>query len=563
MKKTFSKLPSLILDQESFRSSRAHRFAYYALLFILFSHIVIVGLLCATPPISRDALIHHLAIPKLWLKHGGFYETPWVSCSYFPMNVDLLYLGSLYFKNDILPKYIHFAFGLGTGLLIYFYLRQRLTRNWGLLGMLIYITTPIVTRLSTTAYVDLGLTFFTTASLIAFVKWRDDGYKNAKWLIISGACMGLAAGSKYNALIACVFLNLMIAFHYSRYTKKELPALKYGLIFFVVTLIIASPWYIKNYLLTSNPLYPMFDKIFNPAHHAGGQGGGIGLFQKREMMYGETLWEILLIPIRMFFQGKDNSDQYFYGALNPILIVMLPFAFFNKETGRDRILFFSFSLFFLVIPLFLIAPSVRYILPVVPFLAILTVAGIKGLVDRLNNSRGLTRNIGLTGTFLVTVILIGCNILYLKNYFNIVRPIGYILNRETKDEFLSRHLGSYPAMRYVNENLAADAKISLFFLAGRGYYLDRAYRLHSGYGMGTIKDLVQASDTSKAFVACLRSLDSTHLLVRNDLFEKYLRDNFTTEKIGRFLSLTSRYWEDLYQDVGYTVFRLKLQAEEL
>ena len=29
-----------------------------------------------TPPISRDALIHHLAIPKLWLKHGGFYEIP-------------------------------------------------------------------------------------------------------------------------------------------------------------------------------------------------------------------------------------------------------------------------------------------------------------------------------------------------------------------------------------------------------------------------------------------------------------------------------------------------------
>jgi len=281
------------------------------------------------------------------------------------------------------------------------------------------------------------------------------------------------------------------------------------------------------------------------------------------MMYGETLWEILLIPIRMFFQGKDNSDQYFYGVLNPILIVMLPFAFFNKEISRDRILFFSFSLFFLIIPLFLVAPSVRYILPVIPFLAILTVAGIKGVVDRFNNSRGLTRPIGLIGTFLVTIILIGCNILYLKEYFNIVRPVGYILNQETKDEFLSRHLGSYPAIRYVNENLEADAGISLIFLAGRGYYLDRAYRLHPGYGMGAVKDMVQASDTSSAFIACLRSLDSTHLLVRNDLFEKYLRDNFTTEEIGRFLSLTSRYWEPLYKGLSYSVFRLKLQVEVL
>ena len=35
-----------------------------------------------TPPISRDALIHHLAVPKLWLNHGGFYEIPWAEYSY-------------------------------------------------------------------------------------------------------------------------------------------------------------------------------------------------------------------------------------------------------------------------------------------------------------------------------------------------------------------------------------------------------------------------------------------------------------------------------------------------
>ena len=41
-------------------------------------------LLNLTPPISRDAIIHHLAIPKLWLAHGGFYEIPWADFSYYP-----------------------------------------------------------------------------------------------------------------------------------------------------------------------------------------------------------------------------------------------------------------------------------------------------------------------------------------------------------------------------------------------------------------------------------------------------------------------------------------------
>lgn len=31
---------------------------------------VMVFLLSLTPVISRDALIHHMALPKLWLEHG-------------------------------------------------------------------------------------------------------------------------------------------------------------------------------------------------------------------------------------------------------------------------------------------------------------------------------------------------------------------------------------------------------------------------------------------------------------------------------------------------------------
>jgi hypothetical protein len=58
---------------------------------VLFCTEIILNL---TPPLSRDALIHHLAIPKLWLKHGGFYEIPWADYSYYPMYINLLYLVS-------------------------------------------------------------------------------------------------------------------------------------------------------------------------------------------------------------------------------------------------------------------------------------------------------------------------------------------------------------------------------------------------------------------------------------------------------------------------------------
>ena len=71
-------------------------------------------LLGSVPPVDRDALTHHLAVPKLYLKQGGMVEIPWVPFSYYPMNLDLLYLVPLYFGHDIAAKYIHFGFALLT-----------------------------------------------------------------------------------------------------------------------------------------------------------------------------------------------------------------------------------------------------------------------------------------------------------------------------------------------------------------------------------------------------------------------------------------------------------------
>ena len=79
--------------------------------------VVSIIILASVPPVSRDALVHHLAIPKLYLKHGGIYEIPEAQFSYYPMNLDLLYAIPLYFENDILTKYMHFGFALLTAYL--------------------------------------------------------------------------------------------------------------------------------------------------------------------------------------------------------------------------------------------------------------------------------------------------------------------------------------------------------------------------------------------------------------------------------------------------------------
>ena len=164
---------------------------------------------------------------------------------------------------NIIPKFIHFGFGLLTAWLIFDYLRRRVSLAYALFGVLFFLSIPIIVKLSITVYVDLGLIFFSAASLFLFIKWLESGFK-LRFLFISAVFCGLAMGTKYNGLIVFFLLTLFVPFAYSRYRKNENPGsfktAGHAAIFAIIALIIFSPWMIRNYIWTNNPIYPLYDQ---------------------------------------------------------------------------------------------------------------------------------------------------------------------------------------------------------------------------------------------------------------------------------------------------------------
>jgi len=529
-------------------------------------------LLNLTPPITRDALVHHLAIPKLWLARGGIFEMPWAEFSYFPMNIDLLYVVCLWLGSDQACKFVHFAFGTATGFLVYRYLQPRLDRVWALLGMFIFVSTPLVIWLATSAYVDLGMTFFTTGSLLAFLRWREGGYQSFGPLLLSAVCMGLALGCKYNALIAWCFVNLMIVHSFARDTLRQVQALKFGLIFGLAAFLTASPWYVRNFWLTGNPFHPLFSGVFNVI---GPQPSrelmerllirdplGISFFQLREILYGESLWQTLLIPLRMFFQGQDDSYRYFQGVLNPILILFLPFALAGKRFRRDALSLAGFALFFTALAYFLTAQQVRYLMPIFPCLAILAVLGIHqaagwcgGMTLRQDGWRRR-----MCGAILLAAVIgmLGFNFFYMGRRLAVIDPFEFIGGQETRREFLGRHLDVYPAFEFVNRRLPEQSSVFLVFLGRRGYYLDKPYRHEPSFGMKTVRRLVRASHAPLAFDHAASAIGTTHLLMHTAIFRKYLVDNFSREEIERSLALMNARWKIVFEANGYTLWDMQL-----
>jgi len=390
--------------------------------------IVAIVILSWVPPVSRDALTHHLIVPKLYLQHGGIYEIPSIGFSYYPMNLDLLYMIPLYFGNDIVPKYIHFIFALLTAWLIFSYLRKRLDLGWALVGGLFFLSLPIIVKLSITVYVDLGLIFFSTASIMSLLKWIESRYQ-LKFLILSAACCGLALGTKYNALIVLFILTVFIPFVFISDSRKNLnlknpqdeessiqiqfKALGFGAIFLIVALLVFSPWMIRNYVWKANPIYPLYDNVFNrpipvspdaqtgsqtlrptadPQQTSKAKSTRWSPFAIRKVIYGESWWEIALIPVRIFFQGQDDNPKYFDGKLNPFLFFLPFFAFihFKKNPASlrtEKKIFLFFTILFLLYAFSMTVIRIRYVAPIIPPLVILATLGLHQIARRVTHRK--------------------------------------------------------------------------------------------------------------------------------------------------------------------------------
>lgn len=537
------------------------------LLAILITSIVILSMV---PPVSKDALVHHLAVPKLYLKHGGIYEIPFMGFSYYPMNLDLLYMIPLYFGNDIAPKFMHFVFALLTAWLIFEYIKHRANSIYGLLGAVFFLSIPIIIKLSITVYVDLGEIFFSFASLLLLLKWIKSGFR-LRFIIFSGLFCGLALGTKYSGLVTLILLTLFVPFLYARYNRGgrsnfSIPIM-YGIIFFLISLFIFSPWMIRNYYWKSNPIYPLHNKLFNPPQSLPKSSllkGAVikknsGFFTFRSMIYHETGWQIALLPIRIFFQGKDGSSQYFDGKLNPFLLFLplLAFMRFKKDheyLRAEKKIMLIFSLLFFCFAFFSFTLRIRYIAPIIPPLVILSVFGIKNLFESFQHSSSrINRQVGISIVVMIVVFMILFNANYLIGQFRYVGPFRYLNGSLSRDGYIARYRPEYPAMEYINKNLDPEAKVLFIFLGKRGYYCDREYI----FDMGMLKRLIERSNSPQELLQGLRKQGITHLLTYYRLLEKWMENNFSSEKIMLIRGFLTDHVRFLFYEKGFGVSILK------
>lgn len=493
----------------SFKEFGVEKLLILAVAFFLL--VPLVGVLSPSTMLDWDSLAYHLAVPKLWIQQGKVSSISFIHHSNFPAGVDGLFLIGEHFSPSTLSKsfvWLFTAFGVKAIYGLIHDLIEKLEigfnpRTGGLLGSLIFLTIPMVLWESGSAYIDVANGLFAGMgfALVSYCLWKED----AKGLLVAGLMLGFAASTKYTGLQSILIATFVALVFASKDLRKSVLQM------LLLSSAVAAPWYLKNWALVGNPVYPFFFSLF----------GGKNWDAFSSMIYteeqktfgyqglghlGQSIFGLGLTPGRFTNPSPSAGAGFTFVSLG-FLVLAAGFAGISNGV-RNKL---SSSLI-AMLGIQLLAWSVlsqqsRYILVLVVPMIVLFLPLLEAKVMRILVSTGLA--------------LQGAISLKLYNDSIVNERLPVVIGALTKDEFLGGFevegkripgkVGFFEAAKFINSN-ASITKVGLFDEVF-GYYLDKPY-MWANPGHTTELGYSEMT-TSQDLVDSLKKQGITHVYLNN------------------------------------------------
>ena len=270
---------------------------------LLFTGIVV--LLCVLSGFARpigdtdaDEITYHLLGPPIWLREHRIAPVPEEALTAFPATMEMLYSVAKAIANDRAPG----AFGalfLGVLALQTRGLARRLGGSVlaGDLAAAFLAGMPAVTSTTENCFVDLPYAAFTLAS----ARLVFDASQPRR-VILAGIFAGFACGTKYFGLPATLLIAvLLVVFH----TGKIVPRLRHALLFLVASGIAGGAWYVRNWIVLGNPVYPPPPLLWHwfptPTFSLESSLHFKAYITQRGAGLGKNIGDLLLLPVRLTY----------------------------------------------------------------------------------------------------------------------------------------------------------------------------------------------------------------------------------------------------------------------
>ncbi|MBL7105786.1 MAG: glycosyltransferase family 39 protein [Bacteroidales bacterium] len=465
---------AIIQFSSEFRTFDHHSFNiplnyFERFLLVLLSILIIMNCIGAlAPPSVGDSLRHHLAAPKLYSQLGGF---PFIPISPWPAPglLHVLYTQAMLLANGIACQLICCVFGVFTMLAVFALTSRYFGSVTGLISAAIFYSLPITTELSTGAMVELGAAFCAVLGLWALLKAGPEF--DTRWIVLAGVLGGCAGATKLWALTCgpafVVVIFILAGKRFFEHPRNILHAL---LVFSLAYGVILAPWFIRNYLASGNPIWPIGYSFFDTQYWS---EVSVLKYSRWSRGPGTSFWHYLLGP--WYLTNNIAAFNAGYGIfassmLNPLLLAFIPGAIlFRKKFDLVARRFLSaLGIFCLVVYTIWFLGGYhhpRYLQLVHPFLSV--IAGV-GIVTFLKPIHGYFKKIingilGFTFTFMLGIALL-LNIKYFPVVFGSITP----------EEYLQEKVPHFSGVQWVNNNLPDNSKV-LYAGTAAWYYLDKDY----------------------------------------------------------------------------------------
>jgi hypothetical protein len=530
-------LVSLWRDLRALQLPIGSRFERALAYFISFAF-ALAFLFALTPPTAWDGQVHHLVQAQLYINAGRIAAPPDIVYFSFPSLVEMLYLAAMLLKSDIVVQLIHWGYLLLILGALFAFSRRYFNERIAWLACAIVVAVPSLVSLATWAYVDLALVFYALAAFYAVIVARET--TDWRWFALAGVAAGFAMGVKYTSAIVPIALFILVL---------ESRRWSFSFTFLSFAALVAAPWYLRNLIFTGNPFYPF---VF----------GGPYWDAFRSEWFSRFGTGLLHSPLQLFtvpwdatIVGREGVVNY-DATIGPLLLALLPLLIIPMGKGRSAVLRSTlvFSAILYLFWLIGIAESklllqTRLLFPVFPMLALAAAVAFDRLDTITLSQFSLQRFARLLVLFVLGFTALGYAIGLASD-----NVLGYLAGAESREAYLSSHLGGYyAAIQFMNRNLSTDSK-TLFLWEPRSYYASRAVQPDAILDAFTHRRwLLHDADS---IAAALGEEGYTHILLSRTGLDYLLQTGYDPIGSDDMAVLTDLVSRDLKQVYGKTSFQI-------
>jgi hypothetical protein len=415
------------------------------------------------PPFVWDEVAYGAALPKLYAEKKYFYYVAnYGPYSAFPQNFEAISTASLILLNSFAgAKFLNLIFALcylvmagGIASLI------GLPRIFALLsGALVGISSAFIT-FTPTIKNDIANGFFQSAAILMLILYSKN--RTLQNSCLMGIFIGTSIGIKYNSLLLGICPILI--FLWITLTSDELWFGKIKKIFVTgaFVLVASLPWYLNNFNLFHNPVYPIANEFFQAKNDF--HSGYSQLF--KESFYGDVNFSWVNGNVSAFFKR-------FLKEFNPILVIFGLFGLtksilFGKNKQEIYLAIITLGSLILVIRFGFWEPRYSFFLLVM--LAIHSAAFVYFICTPLLKFITFKKYQLVLSTVCIMCLLI----ISYKIGNEIYGAKSRHFQTHSEESFKKIYISGYNVASWLNQNTPTDSVVAVW---GHQmfYYLDRPY----------------------------------------------------------------------------------------